>query len=126
MTTVPVYSREPAAVLRAKPKAELDQHDPLTESAEKLVAQTFFGTLLRQARQSPFHSKIMDGGHGGQAFGEMLDQRLSEHMTRGAGAKLVQSLMHRLRRQPEYKGMFNKGKKSTSAGMLGNALRTQG
>jgi Rod binding domain-containing protein len=47
-------------------------------------------------RQSPFRSEILDGGRGGQAFGELYDQHLSERMSRGAGSHLVNSIVHRI------------------------------
>src|SRR5690348_1911041 len=40
------------------------QHDQLTEQARKWVAQTFFGTLLKQMSDSPFKSELFSGGRG--------------------------------------------------------------
>jgi Rod binding domain-containing protein len=57
------------------------------------VAQTFFGTLIKQMRNSPFKSPLFDGGRGGQAFGELYDQRMVDHMSRGVGNKLVGALV---------------------------------
>ena len=48
-----------------------------------LVAQTFYGTMLKQMRNSPFKSKLFDGGRGGEAFASMFDQHLADRMSRG-------------------------------------------
>ena len=55
----------------------LSHHEKLVKNAQKLVSQTFFGTMLKQMHNSPFKSKIFSGGRGGEAFGSLLDQRLS-------------------------------------------------
>jgi Rod binding domain-containing protein len=72
------------------------QHDQLVKQAEKWVAQTFYGTLLKQMRDDPFHSDLFDGGKGGKAFEQVLDQRLADHMSRGAGGKLVRAIVHKI------------------------------
>jgi Rod binding domain-containing protein len=72
------------------------QHDRLVKQTQTWVAQTFFGTLMKQMRDSPFKSNLLDGGRGGQAFSELYDQHLSERMSRGAGSHLVNSIVHRI------------------------------
>ena len=72
------------------------QHDRLVKQTQTWVAQTFFGTLMKQMRDSPFKSDLLDGGRGGQAFSELYDQHLSERMSRGAGSHLVNSIVHRI------------------------------
>jgi Rod binding domain-containing protein len=72
------------------------RHERLTRYAEQLVAQSFFGTLLKQMRDSPFRSELFDGGRGGQTFGALLDQRLAERMSRGAAAPLVRSIVRQI------------------------------
>ena len=69
------------------------QHDLLVGHAQRWVAQAFFGTLLRQARSSPFATGPFAGGRGGQAFGTMLDQELADRMSRGAGRRLAESIV---------------------------------
>src|SRR4051812_31254498 len=63
-------------------KPEASQHDLLDKQARMLVGQTFFGTLLKQMRESPFRSELFEGGRGGQAFAPLYDQKLVEHMSR--------------------------------------------
>src|SRR4051795_2327835 len=72
------------------------QHDRLVKQTQTWVAQTFFGTLMKQMRESPFKNDLLDGGRGGQAFSELYDQHLSERMSRGAGSHLVNSIVHRI------------------------------
>src|SRR5580693_7996842 len=86
----------------AHKKETLDPHDPLTKQAQKLVANTFYGTLMKQARNDPFKSDLMDGGRGGEAFGEMLDQHLADHMSRSTGSKLVHTLVNKLKANKAY------------------------
>jgi Rod binding domain-containing protein len=70
------------------------QHEQLVHSTRQWVAQAFFGTLMKQMRESPFKSDLFEGGRGGQAFTSLYDQRLVEQMSRGAGNKLVNAIVH--------------------------------
>ena len=78
------------------------QHDKLAQQAQKWVAMTFYGTLMKQMRNSPFRSKLLDGGRGGEAFGAMYDQRLAEHMTRGPGRKLADAIVRKIEARQAY------------------------
>ncbi len=81
----------------SQPKSTGDpQHDALVKQTEKWVSQTFYGEMLKQMRNSPFKSKIFDGGEGGQAFTEMFDQQLADKMSKGAGKKLVDSIVNKI------------------------------
>ena len=79
------------------------QHDQLVDQTRTWVAQTFFGTLLKQMRDSPFKSDLFSGGSGGQAFSQLHDQHLAEHMARGAGSKLVNSIVRRIEASAAYR-----------------------
>jgi Rod binding domain-containing protein len=79
-----------------------DQHGQLVDQTRTWVAQTFFGTLLKQMRNSPFKSELFSGGQGGQAFGGLYDQHLAEHMARGAGSKLVNGIVRRIEANTAY------------------------
>ena len=85
-----------------RPKEPKSEHEKLQETARKLVAQTFFGPMLKQMRDSPFKSKLFSGGRGGEAFSSMLDQKLAEHMARGADSKLVRSITRKLEGKASY------------------------
>lgn len=82
------------------PKSE---HDQLVDKTRSWVSLTFFGTLLKQMRDSPFKSELFSGGQGGQAFGGLYDQQLADHMARGAGSKLVNSIVRRIEANSAYR-----------------------
>ena len=88
-------------MLKAVHPLPLSPHQKqLTKQAQKLVGQTFYGTLLKQMHNSPFKSKIMDGGRGGEAFSPLMDQHLIDHMSTGKNAqKLVKSIVKHLERR---------------------------
>ncbi len=63
------------------------------------MAQTFFGQMLKQMRDSPFKSKLFDGGHGGEAFQQMADQRTGRAAwPAGAGHRLVDAIVAKIER----------------------------
>jgi Rod binding domain-containing protein len=70
------------------------QHEQLVRATRQWVGQAFFGTLMKQMRESPFKSDLFEGGRGGQAFTSLYDQKLVEQMSRGAGNKLVNAIVH--------------------------------
>ena len=81
-----------------------DHHRQLTKQAQKLVGQTFYGTLMKQMHNSPFKSTLMNGGRGGEAFQPLMDQRLIDHMSTGSSSKkLVQSIVKHLERKEAQK-----------------------
>jgi len=84
------------------PRHNAPAHDKVTETARKLVAQTFYGTLLKQMRNSPFKSELFEGGRGGQAFSPLLDQHLAEHMTRATDNHLVNAIARKLEGKAAY------------------------
>ena len=95
------HDLDPAARL-AKPGAANTQHDKLVKQTRNWVAQTFFGTLLKQMENSPFKSEMLSGGRGGEAFSSLYHQRLAEHMAKGAGGKLVNSIVRRIEAKAAY------------------------
>jgi Rod binding domain-containing protein len=95
------HDLDPAARL-AKPAVGNTQHDKLVKQTRNWVAQTFFGTLLKQMENSPFKSEMLSGGRGGEAFSSLYHQRLAEHMARGAGGKLVKSIVRRIEAKVAY------------------------
>jgi Rod binding domain-containing protein len=87
------------AVHRAAATPLTPHQRQLGRQAQKWVSQTFFGTLMKQMHDSPFKSNLLDGGRGGQAFQPLMDQHLAERMSRGAGQKLVRSIVKQLERR---------------------------
>ena len=91
----PSHQSASSSVLQPHPGAAPTHHEKLVKNAQKLVSQTFFGTMLKQMHNSPFKSKLFSGGRGGEAFGSMLDQHLADRMASGAGGGLVDSMVDR-------------------------------
>lgn len=81
------------------------RRDMLTQKTRQWVSQTFFATMLRQMRQSPFRSELFSGGRAGQAYGALYDQHLSAQMGRGAGSKLVRAIVDRLEGTRAYRNV---------------------
>jgi Rod binding domain-containing protein len=79
------------------------QHDQLVKKTQTWVSQTFFGTLLKQMRNSPFKSELFSGGQGGEKFAALQDQHMAEHMARGAGRKLVDGIVRRIEANAAYR-----------------------
>ena len=90
-----------------KAAAEL-KHDQLTRQAQAFVAQTFFGQMLKQMRDSPFRFRPVRWWPGGQ------DVRLAAGPApcRPDGARaavpLVKSIVRRLERISNVKGPTDK------------------
>jgi Rod binding domain-containing protein len=102
MTAQPIHFDKRYTAM--KPAAPVDpQHAKLVATTEKWVSQTFYGQMLKQMRNSPFKSDLFEGGHGGQVFNEMLDQRMAEHMAHGAGSKLVKAIVRKVEAAAAYR-----------------------
>ena len=88
------------------PAAPQTQHDRLVDQTRNWVAQTFFGTLLKQMENSPFKSDLFSGGRGGQAFSSLYHQQLAQRIAPGAGNKLVNSIVRKIesRQAPKVEG----------------------
>jgi Rod binding domain-containing protein len=111
MTTGPLSSARPALPLNraagtstafaaAAPAADDEQ---LRRHVQTFVGQAFFGTLLKQMRESPFRSDLFSGGNAGQAYDGMYHQMLSERMGNGVGAKLVNAIMNQIQGRSAYR-----------------------
>src|SRR5262245_18580680 len=82
-----------ADVAAARESLEGGQHERLLKGAQRWVSQTFFGTLLKQMRESPFKSELFSGGRGGDAFAGLYDQHLADRMARASGRPLAASIV---------------------------------
>jgi len=117
LSRTPHGSPRPLAARDLSPEARLTkaaptQHDRVQKQTEKWVAQTFFGTLLKQMDDSPFKSELFSGGRGGQAFSSLYHQQLADRIARGAGHKLVKSIV---------RSIEAKQNKSSASGVQGSA-----
>lgn len=94
---------------------EKTSHDKVVETARKLVAQTFYGTMLKQMRDSPFKSEMFEGGRGGQAFAPLLDQRLAEHMAGSSDSHLVNAIARKLEGKAAYQKQLTAAQRAAKA-----------
>lgn len=89
-----------------------ETHAKLVKQSQNWVAQTFFATLLKQMRDSPFKSELFSGGQGGKSFASLYDQELSQRMARGSGTKLVNSIVKRIEANAAYRRSISSPAKS--------------
>ncbi len=92
----PMSPMEPGDSVPGVRKSAKSQEDKVNAMARKWVAQTFYGTLFKQMRDSPFKSHIFDGGRGGQAFAPMLDQHLVDHMGKSSSKRLTGAIARKM------------------------------
>lgn len=102
-TVKPTKFGDHYAMVKAKGTGD-EEHQELVNQTKKWVAQTFYGELMKQMRNSPFKSKMLSGGRGGEAFGEMFDQKLAEKMANGSGRKLVDAIVNSVEAKKAYGG----------------------
>ncbi len=78
---------------------------PTQSKAEQLrpvvrqwVGQSFFGPMLKEARNTSLASEDspFSGGRGGNAFGSLMDGHLSEAAGRGTGGQLADAIVRQL------------------------------
>ncbi len=94
-------------------KKPATQEEQVAKQAQKWVAQTFYGTLLKQLRNSPFKSELFSGGRGAEAFGPMVDANIIDHLGKGTGKHLVHAVTKAI--------MNNAAKKAEPAAPKGGA-----
>ncbi|HZL34293.1 MAG TPA: rod-binding protein [Tepidisphaeraceae bacterium] len=87
-----------AALLLSNP-AVPTKHELLVKTSQRLIAQTFFGAMLKQMRDSPFKSELFSGGRGEEAFSSLLDQHLADRMASGSGHRLADSIVRHIEKK---------------------------
>jgi Rod binding domain-containing protein len=132
LSRTPRRSTRQLAASDLSPEARLvkpapTQHERIQKQTEKWVSQTFFGTLLKQMDDSPFKSELFSGGRGGQAFSSLYHQQLADRIARGAGHKLVNTVVRRIEAKQAYTKQQNAAAKdavpATPPADAGAALR---
>jgi len=103
-TPIPTNIRRPAPerIPPISTRRPLTHHEKLVQQTRKWVAMSFFEPMLKQMRESPFHSDLLDGGEGGKAFASMYDERLSERMASDASDTLVKSIVKKIEGRQAY------------------------
>ena len=96
MDPIHIHAHRGASVASLNQHTPPTHHDQLVKQTQKWVAQTFYGALLKQMRNSPFKVQMFEGGRGGEAYQELYDQRLADHMARGTGHKLVNAIVSKI------------------------------
>jgi len=67
---------------------------------QKLLGQTFFGPIMKQMRSSPWKDPVMSGGRGGEAFQNMMDQKMVEQMGKSIGGPMVDAMTNQILGRP--------------------------
>jgi Rod binding domain-containing protein len=83
------------------PGAADQARSALRRAADELVGEVFYGTLLRQMRQSPLKGKYGHGGRGEEVFQGQLDSLLAARAGRAGESTLVDAVVARLERRAE-------------------------
>lgn len=103
MTSLPQFGNASHSIGLHGVGSPPSQHDKIKKQAQRLVSQAFYGAILKQIHNSPFKSKMFEGGQGGEAFASVLDQHLADRMAGSSNNGLVNSLVARLEHAPHVK-----------------------
>lgn len=68
----------------------------LRQACQEMVGETFFGEMLKMARNSKLKGTIGHGGRGEEVFGGQLDQELSKLAGSGMKNSLSDAIYNRL------------------------------
>ena len=68
----------------------------LHQAAEEMVGVTFFGEMLKIARNSKLKGEFGHGGRGEEIFGGQLDQELARRAGAGVKNSLSEAIYNRL------------------------------
>ncbi len=71
----------------------------LRDTAEHLVGNVFYGTLLKAMRESSLQGKYGHGGRGEEVFNAQLDQVLAERMGKASHGGLADSIYNTMKKQ---------------------------
>ncbi len=83
----------PATVSVATPER---RQAVLRQAVGEMVGETFFGQMLKIARNSPLKSELGHGGRGEDIFAAQLDQELARRAGQGAQNGLAEAIYRRL------------------------------
>ena len=73
----------------------------LREAAGKTVGSAFYGTIFQMMRESPFKTKIGNGGRGEEVFSAQLHGVLAERLGESKQSNLSDVLYRRLEKQQQ-------------------------
>ena len=72
------------------------RQEQLRASVQEMVGQTFFGQMLKAARNSPLKSELFHGGRGEEIFGTQLDAEFARRAGMGTKSSLTDAIYNRL------------------------------
>jgi len=81
--------------------AKVPARSALRRAADELVGEVFYGTLLRQMRQSPLKGKYGHGGRGEEVFQGQLDAVFAARAGQARGGDLAAAVVKRFERRAE-------------------------
>jgi len=67
----------------------------LRQAVSELVGATFYGPLMKMARNNPFKGKIGHGGRGEEMFGAQLDMELARRASLKERGGLAETIYRR-------------------------------
>jgi Rod binding domain-containing protein len=83
----------------------------LRGAADRLVGSVFYGTLLRQMRNSSLKGEYGHGGRGEEVFAAQLDHYLAQEAGRARGTPLSDAIVRRYSGQAEVIERFNEDRR---------------
>jgi len=104
--------------------AQRKKHEQLVAQTQKWVGDAFYGTLLKQMRESPFKSDIFDGGRGGEMFTTLFDQQIADRMSRSAPDRLVGSIVKKIEGSRASAAYLKHAKQTSQAADLAEKARS--
>ena len=81
--------------------------EKLRDASARLVGNVFYGTLLRQMRDSSLNGKYGHGGRGEEAFQAQLDQHFAEEAGKAGQNSLTEAIFRQFRDQAQAVERFN-------------------
>lgn len=72
------------------------KRDALHVAVNEIVGRTFFGSMLKMARNSAFKSDIGHGGRGEEIFRAQLDDELVQRISRSSNVDFLDAMYDRL------------------------------
>jgi Rod binding domain-containing protein len=90
------------------PAGQSEARSALRRAADELVGEVFYGTLLRQMRQSPLKGAYGHGGRGEEVFQGQLDTVLASQAGRARGGEIADALVERFARRAEAAAEYRK------------------
>jgi hypothetical protein len=88
-----IQSLSPARVASANPA---QRRQMLRQAIDEVVGATFYGPMLKMARDNPFKGEFGHGGRGEEIFGAQLDMELARRASHTSRNSLSDAIYRRL------------------------------